>query len=94
MLKGLVLLLVAANLAFFAWTQGWLAPMLKPPMSSEREPERMSQQLRPETVRLLDDPAARAARRGAEGGRGPTGSSGPNGGASAAPAGSAPASAR
>lgn len=87
-----MLLLVAANLAFFAWSRGWLAPMLMPPMSSEREPERLGQQLRPETVRLLDAPAAQAARRSAEGGRG---SSGSNGAAGAdAPAASAPAGAR
>lgn len=70
MLRALVLLLVAANLAFFAWSRGWLAPMLMPPMSSEREPERLGQQLRPESVRLLDEPAAQAAPRGGNGARG------------------------
>ena len=70
MLRALVLLLVAANLAFFAWSRGWLAPMLMPPMSSEREPERLGQQLRPESVRLLDEPAAQAARRSGNGVRG------------------------
>lgn len=65
MLRALVLLLIAANLAFFAWNQGWLGPMLKPPMSSEREPERMGQQIHPEAVRLLDEKATAAARRGA-----------------------------
>jgi len=58
-----VLLLLAANLAFFAWTRGWLGPVLLPPMSSEREPERLSQQVRPEAITVLSPAAAEAARR-------------------------------
>jgi hypothetical protein len=54
LLRTLVLLLLAANLAFAAWTQGLLAPLAMPPMSSEREPERLRSQVRPETVTVLD----------------------------------------
>ncbi len=46
MLKGLVLALVLANLAFFAWTRGQT-------VRAEREPDRQAQQIRPESVRLL-----------------------------------------
>lgn len=66
MLRLLAGLLLAANLAFFAWTQGWLSPLLMPPMSSEREPERLTQQLRPASISLLDPQAAADARRAAD----------------------------
>lgn len=60
MLRTLVLLLALANLAFLAWTQGLLSPLARPPMSSEREPERLTQQVRPETVKVLGAQAAAA----------------------------------
>jgi hypothetical protein len=46
MLRTLVLLLLLANGGFFAWTQGWLDPVL-PPRSEQREPERLAAQLGP-----------------------------------------------
>lgn len=58
MLRTLVLLLVLANLAFLAWTQGLLSPLAQPPMGSEREPERLTQQVRPESVTVLGAQAA------------------------------------
>jgi hypothetical protein len=58
--------LLVANLAFFAWTQGWLSPLAMPPMSSEREPERITLQVRPETVTLLGPKAAAEARQAAD----------------------------
>lgn len=58
MLRTLVLLLVLANLAFLAWTLGLLSPLAQPPMSSEREPERLTQQVRPEQVTVLGAEAA------------------------------------
>ena len=63
MLRTLVLLLVLANLAFLAWTQGLLSPLALPPMSSEREPERLTQQLRPDAVKVLGASAAVALER-------------------------------
>jgi hypothetical protein len=58
LLRTLVLLLVLANLAFLAWTQGLLSPLARPPMTSEREPERLTQQVRPEAVKVLGAEAA------------------------------------
>jgi hypothetical protein len=58
LLRALVLLLVLANLAFLAWTQGLLSPLARPPMSSEREPERLTQQVRPESITVLGTEAA------------------------------------
>lgn len=62
-MRLLAALLLAANFAFLAWAQGWLAPALLPPMSSEREPERLAQQVRPEVIELLGPKAVAEARR-------------------------------
>lgn len=61
MLRFLVLLLLAANLLFLAWTQGWLLPVFAPPMHGHREPERLATQVRPEAVALLAPQAASVA---------------------------------
>jgi len=61
MLRALVVLLVAANLLFFAWSRGWLSPLLPPPHQGEREPERLAAQIKPETVRIQTPQAASAA---------------------------------
>ena len=61
MLRTLLVLLVAANLLFLAWTQGWLAPLLPAPRGGEREPGRIDAQMRPEAVVVLDAAAAAAA---------------------------------
>lgn len=52
MLRVLVLLLVLANGAYWAWTRGALAPLGLAP-NSQREPQRLSQQIRPGALRLL-----------------------------------------
>lgn len=54
MLKGLSVGLVMANLAYFAWSQGWLlgAGFLPLPWP-QTEPERLSQQIRDDQVRLV-----------------------------------------
>ncbi len=52
MLRFLVLLLVLANGAYFAWSQGLLAAWGYAPALS-REPERLAQQIRPEAIRVL-----------------------------------------
>ncbi|WP_341890151.1 hypothetical protein [Variovorax sp. YR752] len=61
MLRVLVLLLIAANLLFYAWTNGWLdsATGLRP--HPEREPERLSRQVHPERITVLPPGAASAA---------------------------------
>lgn len=52
MLRLLVLLLALANVAYFAWSQGALAPLGMTP-SVQTEPQRMATQIRPEAIRLL-----------------------------------------
>lgn len=61
MLRILVAALVLANLLFFVWVRGWLAPGLPPPRQAETEPERLAQQVRPEAVQVLPAKAASAA---------------------------------
>jgi hypothetical protein len=61
MLRTLVALLLAANLGFYAWTQGWLDPIVGSPSQGEREPERLKRQVHPERVRLLPAGAAASA---------------------------------
>jgi hypothetical protein len=80
MLRVLVLLLLVGNLAFWAWSKGWLAPVAPPPRQGEREPERLNNQVRPEAVLVLSPTAATAATAAA------------NAAATAAPAASEPAS--
>jgi hypothetical protein len=46
-------LLVLANVFFFAWARGWLVPMWPPPRAGEREPERLQAQVFPDNVRVL-----------------------------------------
>lgn len=52
MLRGWLLLLLGANLAFWAYTQGYLALLGLTP-HNPREPHRVSQQVFPEAIRLL-----------------------------------------
>ncbi len=58
MLRALVLLLVLANVLFFAWARGWLGP---PPRQAESEPARLAAQVRPELLKVLPAPAASVA---------------------------------
>ncbi|MBC5782767.1 SPOR domain-containing protein [Ramlibacter sp. USB13] len=52
MLRLLVLVLLLANAAFFAWSQGLLLAWGLGP-TRQSEPQRVAQQVRPETVRVL-----------------------------------------
>ena len=61
MLKWLLIVLLAANAAFFAWTQGWLDTVVGVRASGDREPGRLAQQVRPESVVILSASAAAAA---------------------------------
>lgn len=61
MLRTVVALLLVANLAFFAWTRGWLAPGLAAPRHAEHEPERLAAQVSPQAVAVLTQKAANAA---------------------------------
>ncbi len=53
--------LLLANLLFFGWSQSWFGAAWPPPGHSQREPERMASQVRPERFVLLGPEAARAA---------------------------------
>lgn len=60
MLRWVIWLLVLGNLGYFAWSQGYLDTLgLKP--AEQREPQRLTQQVRPEALRLLNGPKADAA---------------------------------
>jgi len=57
MLRILLVVLVLANGLYFAWTQGALAAFgLLPAAFSEREPQRLAQQVRPGALQIT--PAA------------------------------------
>lgn len=60
-LRWVVLALVLANVLFFAWSRGWLGPVLGYSPSGERDPARHSLQVQPEIVRVLSPEAAQAA---------------------------------
>lgn len=58
MLRSLVVMLVLANAGYLAWTKGWLASYGLVP-ASQSEPQRLTQQLRPEALRILSSLEAR-----------------------------------
>lgn len=62
MLRLLVLLLAFGNLAFLAWSSGWLDDVVGVRAIGDREPERLQRQVRPETIRVL--PGTAGARAG------------------------------
>ena len=53
MLRALVVFLLLANAAFFAWTQGWLDSAVGVRASDDRDTQRLARQVRPEAVRVL-----------------------------------------
>ena len=53
MLRLLVLLLVLANAGYYAWSHGLLAAYGFAP-TSQTEPQRLAQQIKPESLRILD----------------------------------------
>lgn len=59
MLRIAVWLLLIANAAYFAWTQGYLAPLGLAPVE-QTEPERLQAQIKPEALRLLNGPRPEA----------------------------------
>ncbi len=81
MLRTLLIVLLLANALFFGWASGWFGTAWPPPGHSQREPDRITAQVRPERFVLL---APDAARTGAKAPR-PVGTAAPT----AAPAGTA-----
>ena len=61
MLRWVIWLLVLGNAGYFAWSQGYLDTLGWKP-AEQREPQRLTQQVRPEALRLLNGPKADAAR--------------------------------
>jgi hypothetical protein len=61
MLRWLIIALVLANAAFFAWSQGWLDEVVGVRAIGDREPERLLRQVQPETIRILPPNASEAA---------------------------------
>jgi hypothetical protein len=59
MWRWIVVALLAANGLYWAWSQHWLASLGSAPRS-EREPQRLQMQTRPESVRVLPASAVRA----------------------------------
>ena len=60
MLRLAVLALVLANAAYFAWAQGFLAAWGAAP-AQQSEPQRLEQQLKPQSLRILPADEARRA---------------------------------
>ena len=58
MLRAVVVLLLLANLGFYAWTEGWLDAVVGARAIGDREPERLNRQVKPESVRILPPSAA------------------------------------
>lgn len=61
MLRALLAVLIVANLLFFAFTRGWLDGVVGMSAVGDREPERLSRQVRPQTIRLLPVSGAASA---------------------------------
>ena len=60
-LRTLVAALIAANVLFFAFTRGMLDDMTGLRSIGDREPERLANQVRPQTIRLLPMSTAASA---------------------------------
>ena len=59
MLRLLVVVLLVANAAYFAWAQGYLQSQGLAPQG-ESEPQRLEQQLQPQGLRILSPSESRA----------------------------------
>ena len=60
-LRVLALLLLLANLGFFAWTQGWLDSVVSARARGDREPERLAREFQPQRLRILPPGEAASA---------------------------------
>lgn len=61
MLRWFVLVLLLANLAFWAWSEGWFVAPLGMGPAVQREPTRLAQQVQPDSIRVLPPEAVKAA---------------------------------
>ncbi|MGJ7509469.1 sporulation protein [Variovorax sp. GT1P44] len=52
-IRLIVVVLLVANLGYYAWTRGGLAVFgMEPARFSEREPQRLTQQVRPQMLQI------------------------------------------
>jgi hypothetical protein len=65
-LRAIVAALLLANIGFFIWSQGWVDGLVGARANGDREPERLTKQVRPEVVRILTPQAVAAAASAAE----------------------------
>ena len=70
MLRLAIIALLLANAGYYAWTQGWLRPWGLAPVE-QSEPHRLAQQIRPETLRILQAQDATPAAPASEAPTGP-----------------------
>lgn len=61
MLRSLVLILLLVNAGFFAWSQGWLNRVVGVQPGSQHEPQRLTQQVAPDKLALVNTPSPSAA---------------------------------
>lgn len=62
-LRALVVLLLLANLIYFAWARGGLAMFgTVPARLGQSEPERLKQQIRPQLLQIRKDEGAAATK--------------------------------
>jgi hypothetical protein len=54
MLRGLVFLLLLANLAIFGWSEGWLIGIVGSPPDGDREPRRLAAQVNADAVKVIN----------------------------------------
>ena len=60
-LRALLVVVLIANLGYFAWTRGGLAVLgTKPARLSESDSRRVNQQVRPQMLKILKDDSAAA----------------------------------
>ncbi len=58
-LRALLVVLLIANLGYFAWTRGGLAVLgTMPARLTESDPRRLAQQLRPQVLKIIKDESA------------------------------------
>lgn len=61
MLRAFVVLVLAANVLFLGWTQGWLQSVWPALPHGQREPERLAAQVRPDLVTVVPPKNTNAA---------------------------------
>ena len=61
MLRTFVVLLLVVNLAFYAWTQGWLDHVVGVHARGDHEPERLARQVNPDLVKIIAPQSVAAA---------------------------------